>query len=201
MKKALLMAMAAAVFPMIAAGAVEAGGRASAAPSGNASASAGADVAGWEAMSGQNSAIDYPQMVAVRDAKGWAELWAEHLKGSPLALAVPAADFSKETVVAVFLGLKPTGGYKVELSLQQDPMDSSRLFVLYREVPPRTGAIVSQVVSRPFEIRKVRKVYASVVFEPNLTMRALPFAMTQGVQARLGRVVSALEDAARSGLP
>lgn len=161
----------------------------------------------WDGMDGQNSAIEQPRMVVVRDAQDWARLWAEHhgarpgRQGSPQAKDVPPVDFAKETVVAVFLGSRPTGGYKVDLSLLQDPTDPSRLFVLYKEIEPKPGAFTPQVVSRPFALRKVAKPYAAVVFEPNRKMVAFSATKTAGAQARLEAVLSKLEGVVQAGLP
>ena len=60
---------------------------------------------------GPMSAIDEPRQVTVRSAAEWAALWKENGASEP----VPAVDFSREMVVGVFLGSRPTAGYGVEI--------------------------------------------------------------------------------------
>ncbi|MFA6316072.1 MAG: protease complex subunit PrcB family protein [Elusimicrobiota bacterium] len=134
----------------------------------------GGNASAWETISGQNCGVSKPQMVAAHDTQTLAQLWAKTYGGTPKALDLPSVDFTKETVVAVFLGEKPTPGFNVDLELQQDPMNPNRLYVLYKEKAPKSGAFMPQVVSRPFVILKVPKAYSEVVFEANQLVKALP---------------------------
>lgn len=115
----------------------------------------------WDKLSG-DSAVARAQTAAARDAAQWKALWAKH-KGDAKAVA-PAVDFSREMVVAVFLGQKPTAGYKVELKTMPDPLDPSRLVVFYQEVAPSKESFQLSAVTRPFAMRKVAKA-SEVVFE------------------------------------
>ncbi|NHZ96854.1 hypothetical protein [Massilia sp. CCM 8734] len=47
------------------------------------------------------------QQVVIKDAQAWAALWKRHIQ----AAALPEIDFSKQMVVAAFLGGKPDGSY------------------------------------------------------------------------------------------
>src|SRR5262245_15908184 len=60
---------------------------------------------------GTHSNIDAARQVVVRDAAGWGALWKQHAGDRPM----PAVDFAREAVAAVFLGTRPTGGFGVEL--------------------------------------------------------------------------------------
>lgn len=57
------------------------------------------------------SAIDAPRQVTVRSAVEWGALWKENGASAPL----PAVDFSRETVVGVFLGTRRSAGYGVQI--------------------------------------------------------------------------------------
>lgn len=117
----------------------------------------------WDKLAGQSAGIKDAQTVVVRTQKEWAALWTRHTAGR--SEAMPQVDFSKEMVVGVFLGERNTGGYKVETKLMADPIEpKSRLVVFYKEVPPAAGRFNVQMVTRPFELRKVAKVQ-EVVFE------------------------------------
>ncbi|MBI5881673.1 MAG: protease complex subunit PrcB family protein [Elusimicrobia bacterium] len=153
----------------------------------------------WETISGQNCGVSEQKMVAVHDSESLAQLWAKTYQGAPQALEIPAVDFTKETVVAVFLGEKPTPGYSVDLSLQQDPMNPSRLYVLYKELAPKTNAFRPQVVSRPFVIRKIPKAYKQVIFEVNQTVQVVPSAFVPEKSDRMAGIIFKIQQAADQG--
>jgi hypothetical protein len=117
----------------------------------------------WESISGQNAGIKEKLCVVVRSQQQWAELWAKHTAGQPQAR--PAVDFSREMVVAVFLGERSTAGYQVELKPMPDPIEpKSRLVVFYREIPPSSADYSAAVMTEPFEILKLPKA-PEVTFE------------------------------------
>src|SRR5260221_10194443 len=61
---------------------------------------------------GPMSGIDTARQVTVRAAAEWSTLWRDH---APSGQAMPAVDFSREMVVGVFVGSRPTSGYGVEI--------------------------------------------------------------------------------------
>lgn len=114
-----------------------------------AAASAFAQASDWTRLAGNSSRIGRPQAVVVSDAKAWAELWKEHAGDQP----APAVDFSKEKVVAVFLGQRERTGYKVELETSADPADAAGLLVTYGIHKP--SGFGATMVTTPFLIQKV----------------------------------------------
>ena len=71
------------------------------------SVAASAQVSGsWSKLEGQHSKIAERRAVAVTDAAAWEKVWREHDAAAP----VPAVDFTKESVVAVFLGQTRSAG-------------------------------------------------------------------------------------------
>ncbi len=125
------------------------------------SVAASAQVGTWDKLEGQRSGIAERRMVAVSDKAAWEQVWKEHSAEAP----VPAVDFSKESVVAVFLGEMRAAGVKIEIVVQNDMIDANRLNVFYKEVRSSKG-FSAQVICRPFAMVKVRKA-AVVAFEPN----------------------------------
>ena len=123
------------------------------------SSSAFAQTETWKKIEGSRSGISQRRAVAVTEAASWEKVWKEHDANAP----VPSVDFSKESVVAVFLGETTSAGVKVEVVVQDDMIDSNRLNVFYKEV--RTSKPFSAtVITRPYAIVKVRKA-AVVSFE------------------------------------
>lgn len=118
----------------------------------------------WDGFSGLDTGIRCRRFVVVRDQAQWSSLWAEHSAGA--ARPAPAVDFSREMVVAVFLGERPSGGTRVELEVLPDPMEPrSRLTVFYKEIRARGMAFMQRLV-HPFAMRKVPRA-AQVRFEKN----------------------------------
>lgn len=119
-------------------------------------------VGSWSKLEGQRSGIAERRMVAVSDTASWEKVWKEHSAEAP----VPAVDFSKESVVAVFLGETRAAGVKIEIVVQNDMIDANRLNVFYKETRSAAKGFSAQVISRPFAMVKVRKA-ATVSFEAN----------------------------------
>lgn len=122
----------------------------------------------WDKISGQNAGVREKLFVVVRSQQEWGALWIKHTGGKPQAR--PAVDFTKEMVVAVFLGERRTGGYKVEITLMADPLEpKSRVVVFYREVPPAGNSFNVQMVSQPYVMVKIPR-KPKVDFEEDGTM-------------------------------
>lgn len=117
----------------------------------------------WERLDGQYSGVKNFHTQAVADEAAWKELWARHAPGQP----VPEVQFDREQVAAVFLGQTLTGGVSVDVTVQPDPLDASRIVVFYKPVnkDSRRG-FATTVISHPFAIVKTRRA-AAVVFEQN----------------------------------
>src|SRR5204862_4319428 len=81
---------------------------------------------------GPMSAIDQPRQIAVRSAAEWGALWKENGANAPL----PAVDFSREMVVGVFLGTRPTAGYGVEI-VSAISTSGARVVAYGETAPPR----------------------------------------------------------------
>lgn len=71
----------------------------------------------------------------VRDAQAWAQLWAEHAGPGIAHRPVPAVDFSKTMVIAVYLG---EGGACDKLSIEavKRTDNPSRIEVTWKHTPP-----------------------------------------------------------------
>lgn len=102
---------------------------------------------GWERLSGQHSGIAVFRAVIVDNPESWQKLWQEH-QGSLDGL--PEVDFSRERVVAVFLGLRHTSGHSVKLDVAAE---KDGLAVSYEIRKPKSFA--AQVMSSPFALVKV----------------------------------------------
>jgi hypothetical protein len=108
---------------------------------------------------GANSNVDDARQVVARTQAEWAALWKKHEYDRP----APKVDFSKEMVVAVFMGSRPTAGFATEIVSAAE--QSGGLVVTYKEAMPAGGAITAQVLTAPFHIAAVPKHAGDVKFQ------------------------------------
>jgi hypothetical protein len=108
---------------------------------------------------GEHSNLDDAAQVVAKSPQEWQELWQKHTPDRPR----PAVDFSKEMVVGLFLGSRPTSGYMLEIvsATQSD----GTLVVRYRESVPSRGTMTAQVLTSPYHIVAVPFFPGGVKFE------------------------------------
>jgi PrcB C-terminal len=107
---------------------------------------------------GTQSGVDAARTVVARTPEEWTAVWRAHAHGKP----APAVDFSREMIVGVFLGTRPTAGYGVEIAGARE--DAGGLVVQYREGSPPRDAITAQVLTMPFHLVAVPKREGEVRF-------------------------------------
>ena len=108
---------------------------------------------------GGQSEVDAPRQVAVRDRDAWASLWRAHAPRRP----APAVDFSREMVVGVFIGTRPTAGFAVEIVGYRE--SGNDVIVLYRETAPSRDTITAQVIVSPYDLVVIPRRSGTVTFE------------------------------------
>jgi len=106
---------------------------------------------------GDHTNIGSPREVVVRTEEEFRALWSEHTPDRPR----PAVDFSKEMVVGVFLGSKPTAAYSVAIVGALEAKGA--LVVQYRVTQPASGAITAQVITFPYHLVAIPKYDATQV--------------------------------------
>lgn len=151
-----------------------------------------ANAQNWERLEGQHSGVKESMAVAVQDPQKWAEIWARHDAATP----APEVDFTRESVVVVFLGRTQEAGVKVQVVVQQDPIDSGRLNVFYRQVPAKKG-FSAQVVCEPFAIVKVPRA-AVIDVEKDAAVKAperLDAPAVKRDERKVKALIQSLEDA------
>ena len=93
----------------------------------------------------------------IRSPDQWRRLWAELGREPPAAL-----NGETQMAVAVFLGLRRTGGYGVTIPSVR--YEGSRLVVRYTERRPAAGSFVPQVLTSPYVVKVLARVPGEVVF-------------------------------------
>jgi hypothetical protein len=105
------------------------------------------------------SGIDRTEQVVVRSDAEWRTLWQRHAPGRN----VPAVDFSKSMVVAVFLGSRPSGGYQVQITGVRS--EGNTMIVQWTESQPGRDQVAAQVMTAPAHIVTVPRHAGDVRFE------------------------------------
>ena len=104
--------------------------------------------------SGQQTA----KQVTVRTAAEWAALWKDHAPTDKM----PVVDFSKDMVVGIFVGTKPSAGHEVEIvGVRTEQKD---LIVEYVQKQPARGTMAAQILTEPFHLVAVPKHACTVRF-------------------------------------
>jgi hypothetical protein len=107
---------------------------------------------------GASSLIHEPKQAVVRTTDEWRSLWAAHDARNP----PPSVDFSKNMVVALFLGSRRTAGFSVDITgVESGP---SALTVTYAEQGPAPGDITAQMLTFPFVMVALPRQTGDVVF-------------------------------------
>jgi hypothetical protein len=105
------------------------------------------------------SQIEEPMQAAARTPAEWAALWRKHAGDA----ALPEVDFASRTVVAVFMGMKTSAGYAVEITGTRHERGAT--IVEYRERRPERGQVTAQVLTSPAHIAAIPKVTGDIRFE------------------------------------
>ena len=100
---------------------------------------------------GDQSNIDDAKQVLVRTEAEWTRLWQQHTPDRPR----PKVDFSKEMVVAVFMGSRPNAGFSTAITSATSA--NGALIVRYKETAPAAGAVSAQILTFPYHIAAIGK--------------------------------------------
>ena len=109
---------------------------------------------------GDQSNIDDARQVLVRTEAEWVKLWQQHGGDRPR----PRVDFSKEMVIGLFMGSRPSAGFST--AVVSATAGNGALIVRYSETMPAPKALSAQVLTFPFHLVAIPKAtVADVKFE------------------------------------
>ncbi len=104
--------------------------------------------------SGQQTA----RQVTIRTADEWRALWKEHAPTQKM----PAVDFSRDMVVGIFLGTKPSAGHEVEIVGVRT--QENEVIVEYVQKQPGRGTMAAQILTEPYHLVSVPRHAGTVKF-------------------------------------
>ncbi|HIL36140.1 MAG TPA: protease complex subunit PrcB family protein [Planctomycetes bacterium] len=118
----------------------------------------------FESLSqGATSGVEDTHIVLARNPSEWNALWIAVNSASLSAKAAPEVDFSKEMVIGVFLGQRPTAGFGV--MVLGCTIEKGMLSVQVRESKPPTGQAQATMVTRPYQLVKLAKTEGTPVLD------------------------------------
>jgi hypothetical protein len=103
------------------------------------------DVAVRIVAQGQQSGVEEERQVVASTSEAFVALWRDH--ATPAA-PLPAVDFTREAVVGLFLGTRPTAGYRVDVASVRRTADA--VVVQFRERRPPADVLTAQVLTAPY---------------------------------------------------
>ena len=107
---------------------------------------------------GDVSGEQMTRQVTVRTAAEWKALWKDHAPTEKM----PNVDFSKNMVVGIFLGSKPSAGHEVEIVGVRT--QEKELVVEYVQKQPGRGTMAAQILTEPYHLVSVPKHPGAVRF-------------------------------------
>lgn len=109
----------------------------------------------------QSSFAEFKTLV-ITDHAEFEKVWAQIYRDQFPHPSLPETDFTKDMVLAVFMGEQPTSGYRIDIIEVTENANS--LEVQYVKHKPRPGEPVAQVLTRPFCLAKIEKIDKPVRF-------------------------------------
>ena len=112
--------------------------------------------------SGQNAVTKEKVNYVIENQEQLAMVW-KYAFGSTTE-PIPAVDFTRDTVLAVFMGTQSTGGHSINIARVSDEVSKGRVITL-EYTRPGTSCMVTQALESPFQFVVVAKSDLNIVRE------------------------------------
>lgn len=110
------------------------------------------------------SGITSELTTVVRDEEAWLALWSKHTGMMlPATTLPPAVDFSRDMVIGIFAGQKPSGGFAININSITGSADG-QISVDYSSAVPGAGCVVTMALTSPYQIVTLPYSDSEVVF-------------------------------------
>lgn len=118
-----------------------------------------------------------PAKMVINQEFVFSDLWQKTNSVYTKIPAEPQIDFEKETVIAVFMGIKNTGGYLIEIEkIVDEPAPPGvrceaqtrcvgKVVIYMKETKPKPGEMVTEALTQPYNIVKTPKIIKPVEFK------------------------------------
>lgn len=117
-----------------------------------------------------HSGVESPLREVVRTADEWTAVWGSIAADRTPAPPAPEVDFERSMLVAVGLGVRPSGGYAVRVAGIEAGSGTLRVTVL--ELAPGAGCIATMALTAPVVVVRLDRDDAEVEFTETRRERA-----------------------------
>jgi len=114
-----------------------------------------ADVVIGQRFHGNYSGVRRASEQVIEDPETWKTVWGQVHGISRPQPELPEIDFDKQSVVAVFLGNRNTGGYSIRIRAIKD--NGQQVEVQVERLSPPPGGITTQALTQPYEMVVIGK--------------------------------------------
>ena len=145
-------------------------------------------------VEGSSSFIQDEVSEIVREPAAWEALWKRHM-GKEGEVA-PAVNFKWEMAVCVFVGARPTGGYRVSITRMEESADALSLDVHVELSAPAAWQAVTQAITQPYHCARAPRSERSLQLvhtEASQPAQPLKFMVMLRADAVLTAVVDGLK--------
>jgi len=111
---------------------------------------------------GMTSGFMAPQEMFVSSLKDWIDTWMMREGSAAKKRAHPAMDFDRDVVLVAALGMKPTGGYSIEITRIVKTKTDIQVFV--KRTAPAEGSKPGGGPTSPFVLARMKKPTLPVTF-------------------------------------
>ena len=118
---------------------------------------------------GSDSGYQSASQMVIDNSERWIDLWQQHTSNAEPPPPIPQVDFTRYSVVAVFAGEQPTGGYSVEILSAETSgsqlKDRSLIAITVQYRQREAGDFVTEALTYPYHIIRIPKIDSKVVFK------------------------------------
>jgi len=106
-------------------------------------------------FSGGHGGVRTAGQQVINDSEAWKTLWKKIHRTRTPSPKLPDVDFSKQTVIAVFMGERTSGGYGIRVTSVTETAREIVVSIARRSPPP--GAMTISVMTQPYDVVVVAK--------------------------------------------
>jgi PrcB C-terminal len=109
----------------------------------------------WDTLAegGQASGVEQAEYALISNADQLLSFWNRAYGAQLTVPSVPDVDFRRETILAAFMGTKPSGGYG--LAVERVTLEGNDAYIDLTETQPAADAITTQALTSPWVMLKI----------------------------------------------
>lgn len=109
----------------------------------------------WEILAEGNQAIGFSQSdyIFITDESQLLSVWNKAYGAQLSVPALPQIDFTRETLVAIFMGEKPTGGFGIQID--DISLDQGAVYINMQLLEPAPGMMMTQALTSPWMMVRI----------------------------------------------